>query len=118
MILPIFYRVKYTRGGAWCGLKVWHGMPADPITGELLDRSPRWQCEFNGALSDEPERWLLHFEPDGSPVIAGEIITENEYKYLLQLHDYARTYDHTMPEAAPLSPVNLRKMAPIKPPLG
>lgn len=113
---PHFFRVKYTRGGAPCGLKVWFGPPADPVTGELLDRSPRWQVHFNGKEFDEPERFLLHFEPDGTPVIVGEIITESEYSYLTALHEYAINHDATMPEADVTKPVNLRKMAPVLPP--
>ena len=98
---PQYYRVRYTRGGAPCGLKVWYGAPLDPVTQEPLDRAPRWHCEFNGKLSDEPERWLLHFNPDGLPVIAGDKIDEAEYSYLTALHDYAINHDATMPEANP-----------------
>ncbi len=101
-----YYRVRYTRGGAWCGLKVWHSAPCDPDTGEELDRAPRWQCEFNGKLSDEPERFLLHFNPDETPVIAGEKIDEREYRYLAELHRWAVTHAPNDPAASPQKPIN------------
>lgn len=107
MTAPLFFKVRYTRGGAWCGLKVWHGLPADPDTGEPLDRSPRWQCEFNGKLSHEPDRWLLHFEPDGTPVIAGETITESEYAYFAELHSWAAKYAPNDPAANPRQAIDL-----------
>lgn len=39
---PTFYRARLVKGGPYVGVKVWHGQPL--VGGELLDRSPRWQC--------------------------------------------------------------------------
>ncbi len=113
---PHHFRVQYTRGGAPCALKVWYGKPLDPVTDEPLDRSYRWNVYFNGKLFDEPERFLLHFQPDGNPVIKGDEISVDEHKYLVALHDYACIHDASMPEADPTKAVDLRKMAPVLPP--
>lgn len=40
-------------------VRIWFGVPADPLTGEPLDRSPRWQIAVGGVLLD------------GDPVIIG-----------------------------------------------
>lgn len=113
-IAPTFYRVRYTRGGAWCGLKVWFGPPVDPDTGDELDRSWRWQVEFNGRLSDEPERWLLHFNHDGTPVIAGNETTAADYRYLAELHSWATKYAPSDPYADPRKKIDMNAIEPIK----
>lgn len=36
---------------------IWFGPPIDPLTGEELDRGPRWQCIENGIEADPYEVW-------------------------------------------------------------
>lgn len=43
-----FYRCQLVKDGPYVGVKIWFGPPNDPVTGEPLDRSPRFQADVNG----------------------------------------------------------------------
>lgn len=66
-----FYRMKLRSGGVLVGIRLWFGPPHDPITGEEMDRSWRWQAEANGEEIDFLRVW---------PVCADDPITEAEYQ--------------------------------------
>jgi hypothetical protein len=34
-------------------VRIWHGPPCDPVTGEVLDRSWRLQATLNGSMVDD-----------------------------------------------------------------
>jgi hypothetical protein len=53
------------------GVRIWHGPPLDPVTGEELDRSWRWQAQANGELVEFDDVW---------PGCAGDPITERQYR--------------------------------------
>lgn len=50
---------------------IWFGPPSDPVTGELLERSYRWQALLDGRETDIDTVW---------PFVAGNKITETEYE--------------------------------------
>lgn len=96
-----FYRAKLVRGGPWVAVRIWHGPPLDPDTGEELDRSWRWQAERNG----EPcEVWRVW------PYCAGEPIDKAEHDYLLQVRDWAVQHAPETPEAAPTTPIAFNRL--------
>lgn len=67
-----FFRMRLRAGGVMCGVQILHGPPLDPVTGEIMDRSHRWQAFVNGRYFDQFDRiW---------PVCAGEPISETEYR--------------------------------------
>lgn len=66
-----YYRTKLRGGGVLVGIRLWHGAPVDPVTGEELDRSWRWQAEANGEPLDFDRVW---------PGCAGDPITEQQYR--------------------------------------
>ena len=66
-----FFRHKLRGGGIAGGVRLWHGPPADPVTGELLDRSWRWQAEFEGQPVDFDDVW---------PNCVGDPVTEADYR--------------------------------------
>lgn len=66
-----FYRCKLVSGGVTGAVRIWHGPPHDPVTGEEMDRSWRWQAEFEGEYIDLDRVW---------PVCAGDPISESEYR--------------------------------------
>ena len=76
-----FYRHKFGRSTVRAGVRIWHGPPADPVTGEIMDRGWRWQAEVNGQLTDFERVW---------PVCAGDPITEEEYRRYVQRKAWAR----------------------------
>lgn len=96
-----YYRAKLVRGGPWVAVRIWHGSPRDPVTGEEMDRSWRWQAERNG----EPcEVWRVW------PYCAGEPINKAEHDYLLQLRDWAVQHAPEAPEAAPKSRIEFNRL--------
>jgi hypothetical protein len=76
-----FYRLRLGRDTITGGVRLWFGPPHDPVTGEELDRSWRWQAEFNGEVIDFDRVW---------PVCAGDQITEQEYQRYIARRDWAR----------------------------
>jgi hypothetical protein len=66
-----FYRARLVSGGVRGGVRLFYGPPKDPVTGEELDRSHRWQAEFDGEPVDFNRVW---------PVCAGEPISEEDYR--------------------------------------
>lgn len=67
-----FYRFRLRADGIRCGIHIFFGPPGDPVTGEILDRSPRWQCFVNGRYFDDFSRvW---------PACTKEPITEADYR--------------------------------------
>lgn len=76
-----YYRMRLRSGGVPVGIKIWHGPPNDPLTGEVLDRSWRWQALCNEEPIDFERVW---------PVCAGEQITKREYNLMVQRQAWAR----------------------------
>ena len=97
--LPIagHYRFRMRSGAAFCGVRIWHGAPLDPVTGEELDRSPRWQAMVN----DEPvalERvW---------PKCAADPIDAAEYQYLCDVQAWAKVNAPNSPQANLMRKIN------------
>lgn len=87
-----FYRGKLRGGGVLVGIRIWHGPPADPVTGELLDRSWRWQAEANGELADFDRVW---------PDCADEPISEDDYLFYARRQTWARDHAPTSAFADP-----------------
>lgn len=109
---PHLYRVRLVKGAAWSAVKVWYGQPLDPLTSELLDRSPRWQVEVNGTLINEPFDLVMLIDGQ-APIVKGERIDEVEYRYLLKTHSWAREYEPDAPEANPRKRINLNELRPL-----
>jgi hypothetical protein len=60
----------------WLPIKLWYGPPSDPVTGEELDRSWRWQALIDGHETEWYEVW-----PNGRPISQGqyEMMLASEY---------------------------------------
>lgn len=101
-----YYQTRLVAGGPWCPVKIWYGLPADPVTGELLDRSPRWQALFLGEMF-EGNVFGLWCRCAGSP------ISKAEYDYQVAMHRHAVEHEPDMPEAAPKTRIDHHKMPPI-----
>lgn len=78
-----YYRMRLRSGGVPVGIKIWHGPPHDPVTGEELDRSWRWQSLCNDEPIDFERVW---------PVCANEPITEKTYNVIVQRQAWAREH--------------------------
>lgn len=76
-----FYRHRLRGGSIVGGVRIWFGAPLDPVTGEELDRSHRWQAEFDGEPADFDDVW---------PVCASDPITEMQYRALCARREWAR----------------------------
>jgi hypothetical protein len=78
-------------------VRIWFGPPADPETGEELDRSPRWQIQVGFQLLDEePMRiggiWIEDLT-DIWPACAKVTVDEAEWRYRLERAEWAGNYD-------------------------
>ena len=78
-------------------VRVWYGAPPDPVTGERMDRSWRWQFEFGG---QSLECFADQEGNDSDSVLAGfwpkcrdERIDEARYRYLVDRGAWARQHD-------------------------
>lgn len=77
-----FYRTRIRGGSVRVGVRLHYGPPLDPITGEVLDRSHRWQAEVNGEPFPDFDRiW---------PNCADEPISEQEYRQYCNRQTWAR----------------------------
>lgn len=85
------------------GIRLWHGPPHDPVTGEELDRSWRWQAHANGELIDLDRVW---------PQCALNPISEAEYQQYCRMQQWAR---ENVPDTAHADP--RRKSNPLTDPL-
>lgn len=96
-----FYRYRLRSGGVYGGVRVWFGPPHDPVTGEELDRSWRWQAKFNDDLIDLDRVW---------PMCARMPITEVECRQYAQRQTWAETH---APDSAYADP--RRRFDPLSP---
>lgn len=78
-----YYRMKLRSRGVYGVVRIWHGPPLDPVTGEELDRSWRWQAAFNGEAIPFERAW---------PVCAKEPATEQDYRLAIKRQDWAREH--------------------------
>ena len=100
----------------WVPVRFWFGSPI--IDGEEQDRSQRWcvevdgrTCRFDKDLGhrvplDALERW---------PWVAGNPISEKEYRFMLKRAAWAREHAPEHPAARPHEPIDLRKLPPLEP---
>lgn len=106
---PKMFAVRLTKSGPRCPLKVWYGTPSDPVTGEPLDRSPRWHCELSGVLI-EPEA-LLMLVGDVA-YVKGEEVDAVEFKYLCDVAAWAAK-NPDAPEHDPRRAIDLNQLPPV-----
>ena len=93
-----YYRTKLVSGGVQVGIHIWHGPPHDPDTGEVMDRSHRWQAHCNGRYIDIDRVW---------PGCGGDPIDKAEYEYLSKLQDWGEANAPESSFAKPFKPVDL-----------
>jgi hypothetical protein len=79
-----WFKIKLGRDTVLRAVRIWNGPPADPITGELLDRSWRWQAMLDdGALVDFDRVW---------PACARDPIDEQEFNRCVARTIWAREH--------------------------
>lgn len=79
-----YFKLKLSRDTVLRAVRIWYGPPADPITGELLDRAWRWQAQLDdGDLVDFDRAW---------PQCARDPIPEAEWKRCCARVEWAREH--------------------------
>lgn len=76
-----FYRCRLGANTVTGGVRLWFGPPHDPVTGDEMDRSWRWQALWNGDPVDFDRVW---------PRCAGDPISEAEYQRYVARQVWAR----------------------------
>lgn len=97
-----YFKTKNVRHGPFIAARIWYSVARDPDTGETLDRSPVLLAELNGKYADPYSLW---------PRVAGNNITEAEYKFMRADAKWARENAQDDPAANPDQAVNLRAMS-------
>jgi hypothetical protein len=92
-----YYRMRLKMGGAFVGVRVWHGAPLDPETGEEMDRSWRWQALVNDGPVLLERVW---------PKCAADPVSQSEYEYLCTVHQWAKQHAPNSPQANPMQRIN------------
>lgn len=98
-----YFRYRLGAGTVKGAVRIWYGPPHDPVTGEELDRSWRWQATFDGEPVDFDRVW---------PACASDTLTEQEYNYLLRRRAWAQQHAPNSAHARigkkydPLDPAN------------
>lgn len=82
------YRCRVGAATVKGAVRIWFGPPHDPVTGEELDRSWRWQATFDGEPIDFDRVW---------PACAADVLTEQEYQFLINRREWAKKH---APESA------------------
>lgn len=98
-----FYKVRLARGAVWSPLRIWFGPPHDPLTGEELDRSPRWQALCRG---EEIDVWRVWPYAGRFPIDAAT------YAYMMDLAEWAKSAPDA-PEHKPRERVDLNRLPGI-----
>ena len=78
-----FYRHRVRSGSVPVGIYLWFGPPLDPITGEELDRSHRWQAHADGEPIDFEAVW---------PACTAHPITAAEYRQFIARKAWAKEH--------------------------
>lgn len=82
-----FFRYKLRSGSVAGGVKIWFGPPHDPVTGEVLDRSHRWQMRLDDGAT---YCWDDDFWNRVWPACVGDPISEVEYNQLCARRQWAK----------------------------
>lgn len=93
-----YYRMRMRSGGVRGVVKIWFGPPHDPVTGEELDRSWRWQACYNGEMIDVERAW---------PGCAGDPTTEQHYQRAIARQAWAQEHAPGSAYANPRSKLDL-----------
>jgi hypothetical protein len=112
---PFFYRLRLVRGAAYSAVKVWYGYPIDPDTDETLTERPAmWRCEING-LPDSIDAVMVEMDGDtGRPVIKGDLVSEIDYRLVMERVQWATTHAPNHPDASVRKPLDMNLLPPIK----
>lgn len=87
-----YYRAKLRGRSVLVGVHLWYGPPHDPVTGEVMDRSWRWQAEANGEPVDLDHVW---------PACADDPISEADYQFYAKRQRWAEANMPDTPFADP-----------------
>lgn len=98
---PGYYRRRLVRGGPWVAVRIWRGFGRCPHTGDILERGWQLRCTVAGADANPFDQWLW---------VCREPITEQEFKYLTDIKNYAVEHEPDLPEATPRSAVDFNKI--------
>lgn len=86
-----WFQRKLVRGGPFVGARIWLHQVVDPDTGELLE-DERFLCVVDGQMRDAVDQWTY---------LAGNPVSEAQYRYLVSLSRYAKAHDPVEPLADP-----------------
>jgi hypothetical protein len=99
--VPGCFRIRLRRGAPWSAVRIWLGLPVDPLTGEeMSERGYRWQATLNGAPADIHDLW---------PGCAREPISREEHDRIVELN---RTPDEESPFYDPARRIDLASAPP------
>ena len=112
-VKPGCYKRALVKGGELVPCMITYGPPRDPVTKEVLDRSPRWTAYECGrfvaeafTLTGDDAVRILEIAHKGIP------ISTADYRLLLEQQAWDKANDPTAPLANERQRVDLRKQPP------
>jgi hypothetical protein len=91
-----WFKRKLVKGGPFVPARIWMDQWIDDETGELL-ADETLQCEVAGKWADAEDQWSY---------LAGNPISEAEFKFMTATAEYAAAYEPSNPAADPRRPIN------------
>lgn len=99
-----YFRHKLRSGGVYVGIQIAYRPPLDPVTGEEMDRSWRWQAFANGKLIEDFDQVWPACAVD--PIGADEYQTYCNRQRWAEQHAPASAYADPRKRVDPLSSNN------------
>jgi len=91
-----WFKRKLVKGGPFVPARIWLDQDIDAETGELR-ADEALQCEVGGRWADAEDQWSY---------LAGNPISEAEFKFMTATAEYAAAYEPSNPAADPRRPIN------------
>ncbi len=92
-----YYFTRHVKGGPKVPARIWWSIATDPVTGEIMDRSPMLLAEIGGAFADPYALW---------PRVCGQAITKAEFDYMTADAEWCAQHAPSDPAANPRQAVN------------
>lgn len=79
-----FFQMRLGAGRPYLAIEIRFAPPLDPLTGEVMDRGPRWQCFVMGEYADDWDRYW--------PACTRSPISQAEHDHIIKTQAWAKEH--------------------------